>query len=61
MSTSLFRNPLMEPQILLMILVGKLAISAGRMAEKLSGASNVIGEDTVTVASLLGEIYYYLE
>lgn len=44
-----------EAQTHLMILWVKLAISVGKMTEKLSGASNVIGEDTVRAASLLGE------
>lgn len=47
----------MKAQIPLMILVDKLAISVGGMTEmELFGASDVIGEDTVATASLLGEI-----
>lgn len=49
----------MKAQIPLMILVDKLAISVGGMTEtELFGASDVIGEDTVATASLLGEIDY---
>ncbi|KAE9459013.1 hypothetical protein C3L33_09089, partial [Rhododendron williamsianum] len=52
-----FRIPQMKAQIPLMILVDKLAISVGGMTEtELFGASDVIGEDTVATASLLGEI-----
>lgn len=47
----------MEAQIHRMILWVKFAISVGKMTEKLSGASNVIGEDTVAVASQLGEYF----
>lgn len=44
----------MQAQIHPMILQDKLAISVGKMTEKLSGASDVTEEDTVTVASQLG-------
>lgn len=51
------RNVLMEPQILLRILVGRLAISAGRMSEtELLGALGVIGEDTVIAVYQHGEL-----
>ena len=52
------RRPQMKARIPLTILVvDKLAISVGGMREaELFGASDVIGEDTVANASLLGEI-----
>lgn len=49
----------MEAQIpLVILLVGKSVTSVGGMIEiQLFGASDVVGEDTVIVAFLLGEIY----
>lgn len=47
----------MEPQILLRILVGRLAISVGGMLEtELLGALGVIGEDTVIAVYRHGEL-----